>query len=122
MATRELTIVLPEPLAQEVEETGLLQDAEIERLLRTELKRRHARELLELADRLAAQGVPPMSEEEIEVEIDAARSERNGNETSSGVPAYRLPYEQWAKKYDAWLASHRSSNPQVDDSRESIYP
>jgi hypothetical protein len=33
-----------------------------------------------------------------------------------------IPYEEWARLFDDWVKSHRSRNPHVDDSRESIYP
>jgi predicted transcriptional regulator len=33
-----------------------------------------------------------------------------------------IPYEEWARLFDEWLKSHRSRNPNFDDSRESIYP
>jgi predicted transcriptional regulator len=33
-----------------------------------------------------------------------------------------IPYEEWAHLFDEWVKSHRSRNPNVDDSRESIYP
>ncbi len=33
-----------------------------------------------------------------------------------------IPYEEWARLFDAWLRDQRSRNPNVDDSRESIYP
>ena len=32
-----------------------------------------------------------------------------------------LSYEQWSSKFHAWIARQRSRNPNVDDSRESIY-
>lgn len=42
-------------------------------------------------------------------------SEGNG---STG-PA--IPYDQWSREFQAWVASHQSRNPDFDDSRESIY-
>jgi hypothetical protein len=35
--------------------------------------------------------------------------------------AEELSDEQWRSEFRQWLASHRSRNPQLDDSRESIY-
>ncbi|MEX2138554.1 MAG: hypothetical protein WD894_04795 [Pirellulales bacterium] len=32
-----------------------------------------------------------------------------------------LPPDQWLAEFDAWIRSHSSRNPNVDDSRESIY-
>lgn len=31
------------------------------------------------------------------------------------------PYEQWRAEFRSWVASHRSRNPQFDDSRDGIY-
>lgn len=33
----------------------------------------------------------------------------------------QVPYDQWREDFRAWVASHRSRNPDFDDSRESIY-
>ena len=37
------------------------------------------------------------------------------------IDAVELSDEQWRSEFRHWLASHRSRNPQLDDSRESIY-
>ncbi len=37
------------------------------------------------------------------------------------MPAHQLPYEEWSKLWHEWVASHKSTNPNFDDSRESIY-
>jgi hypothetical protein len=83
MATHELTISIPASLAGEAEKVGLLQPSEFERMLREEVRRRQADKFFELADRLAAQGVPPMTAEEIEAEIAAARRERRAADARS---------------------------------------
>jgi plasmid stability protein len=33
-----------------------------------------------------------------------------------------LSREEWLKQFHAWVNSHKSRNPNVDDSRESFYP
>ncbi len=33
-----------------------------------------------------------------------------------------IPHDEWLRHFDAWVSSLTSRNPQVDDSRESIYP
>jgi hypothetical protein len=38
-----------------------------------------------------------------------------------GVGDADLPYSQWREQFQAGIASRRSRNPQVDDSRESSY-
>lgn len=76
MTMQELKVTLPEDLAREAETMGLLKPEALERLLRQELRRRRAAELFEAADRLAALHLPPLTEAEVEAEIQAARRER----------------------------------------------
>lgn len=35
--------------------------------------------------------------------------------------ASNLPYQEWKRNFESWVARHESRNPDVDDSRESIY-
>jgi hypothetical protein len=73
----ELKLTLPDRLAREAREAGLLKPKAIQTLLREAIGRRAAaREFLTNADRVAAAGVPPMSEDEIQAEIDAVRRTR----------------------------------------------
>lgn len=70
----ELKVTLPDRLARDA---GLLKPKAIKALLLEAMRRRAAaREFLAVADRVAAAGVPPMSEEEIQAEIDAVRKAR----------------------------------------------
>lgn len=70
----ELTLTLPDSLAREAEASGLLTPQGLEALLRAEVQRRRVTQLFEAADRLAA--LPPLTEAEVEAEIQAARAER----------------------------------------------
>jgi hypothetical protein len=72
----ELKLSLPDNLAKEAAQAGLLSDAEIEKLLREEIRRRATTELFEAMDRMAAVEGAPMTEEEIQAEIDAVRAAR----------------------------------------------
>ncbi len=74
--TLDLKLDLPESVFKEAKEAGLLQPAEIERLLREELRRRRVDELFIAADKLAALELPPLTEGELEAEIAAARETR----------------------------------------------
>lgn len=76
MVAHEIKLLLPETLAQEAEASGLLQPQQIERLIREELRRRRIARLFEAADRLAALPLPPLTDEELEAEIQAARAAR----------------------------------------------
>ena len=72
----EFKVALPDNLAREAEATGLLTSEAIADLLRSEIRRRQADQLFKVADGLAAQNVPPLTEAELEAEIAAARAAR----------------------------------------------
>jgi hypothetical protein len=79
MTTVQLT--LPDDLAQQAKAAGLLTPEALERMLAAALRRRQAvDELLKVADRVEAAGIPPMSMEEINAEVKAARAERRKRE------------------------------------------
>ena len=72
-----IQIELPEATAQAAREAGLLTSQALERLLNEALRRRQAADsLLSIADRVAATGIEPMSMEEINAEVKAARAAR----------------------------------------------
>lgn len=71
MATLELR--LPDQLARDARKAGLLSAKAIEDLLREAIRKRAAREFLAVADRVAAARIPPMSEQEIQAEVNAVR-------------------------------------------------
>ena len=75
MTTLELTLNLPDSLAKEAQHAGLLTPEAIEQMLKRELKRRAGEQLLESARALQAVQ-PPLTEAQIEAEIDAARAQR----------------------------------------------
>jgi hypothetical protein len=70
----ELKLKLPGSLVREAEASGLLTSQALETLLREEVRRRRVAQLFEATDRLAA--LPPLTEAEVEAEIQAARAER----------------------------------------------
>jgi hypothetical protein len=73
----KIQIELPDATAQAARDAGLLTSDSIERLLNDALKRKQAADsLLSIADRVAAAGIPPMSMDEINAEVKAARAER----------------------------------------------
>ncbi|MCC6474059.1 MAG: hypothetical protein IT514_09975 [Burkholderiales bacterium] len=73
----ELTVTLPDTLANEAKAAGLLAPEAIERLLREAIERRRQIDsFFTTVERLRAAGIPPMSEEEIQAEVDAVRAER----------------------------------------------
>ena len=78
----ELKVILPDALAREAEANGLLTPEAIETLLREELKRRRLSHLFAAADRLAALSSAPLTAEEVEAEITAARQARRIRDAS----------------------------------------
>ncbi len=47
---------------------------------------------------------------------------KQGQEKSESTPAHKLPYLEWKKQFNDFLASRKTTNPNFDDSRESMYP
>jgi hypothetical protein len=82
MADLEIKLNLPESLAREAEASGLLTPQSIESLLRAEIRRRRVNQLFEAADRLAALDLSPLTEAEVEAEIQAVRKKRRGPDAS----------------------------------------
>lgn len=78
----ELKLDLSEALAQEAKSKGLLEPPAVERMLRAELKRNRVDQLFAAADRLASQNLPPMTEAEVEAEIQAARAQRRASDAN----------------------------------------
>ena len=84
MATLELTVTLPEAVAKEAQAIGLLQPEAVERLFRDAIRRRQQEQLFSAADRLAALDLPPLTESELNAEIEAARKERRADRARNG--------------------------------------
>jgi hypothetical protein len=73
MLTVDFKLSLPDELREEAEAAGLLNPKAIERLLREEIRRRRVDNFFAATDRLAALGLPLLSDEEIEQEIHLTR-------------------------------------------------
>ena len=72
-----IQIELPDATAQAARAAGLLTAPALERLLVEAIRRQQAADaLLSIADRVAAEGIPPMSMEEINAEVKATRAEQ----------------------------------------------
>ena len=72
-----IRIEIPDATAQAAHDAGLLTPEALDRLLTEALKRKEAADsLLEIANRVAIAGIEPMSTDEINTEIKAARRER----------------------------------------------
>jgi post-segregation antitoxin (ccd killing protein) len=76
MTTLELTLNLPDELANQAQAAGLLNSEAIERLLREQLRKRAGEQLRVMLNKADASGIPPMSEDDIQAEIEAYRAER----------------------------------------------
>lgn len=75
----DVRLTLSDREAREAEARGLLAPGSLETLLRSELRRRRMDHLFAAADRLAALPLPPLTEEEVESEIQAVRAQRRAN-------------------------------------------
>ena len=75
MTTLELTLSLPDNLAAEARQAGLLDPIEIERMVREALRAKRIDRLAETRAKLAADPLPPLTTEEIQAEIDAYRAQ-----------------------------------------------
>ncbi len=81
MSSLELKLDLPDSLAREAADNGLLTPEAIESLLRAEIRRRRVNKLFDAADHLAAADMP-LTEAEVEAEIAAARQARCSSDES----------------------------------------
>ena len=76
MTAIQLTLNLPDKLAQQARTAGLLTPEAVRRLVEAELRQQHVDRMFAAADRLADLDLPPLTEDEIQAEIDAVRAER----------------------------------------------
>jgi hypothetical protein len=67
---------LPDAIAQDAQAAGLLTPQALERLLSDALRTRSLTALDSALEKLAAEPLPPMSEDEIQAEIEAFRAEK----------------------------------------------
>ena len=63
---------------KEASNLGLLEPQALQDMLREAVRRRHIARLTEARERVAAAGIPPLTMEEIQTEIEADRAERSG--------------------------------------------
>jgi len=76
MTTLQVKLDLPDSLAKEATSLGLLEPQALQALLRDAVRNRRLARLAEARRNVAAAGVPPLTMEEIEAEIEADRTER----------------------------------------------
>jgi len=76
MTTLEIKLSLPDGLAKEARQAGLVAPEALEKLIADALRRKALDEPVSVADRVSDAGIPPMSMEEINAEIKAYRAER----------------------------------------------
>jgi hypothetical protein len=76
----ELLVTLPDDLAKQARERGLLSDEAIRSLLEEALRRSAGQEFLKVADRLHAANIPPMSEDEVVALVKQVRAERRARD------------------------------------------
>jgi hypothetical protein len=84
MTKIDLSLDLPDRVAREAKEAGLLSARAVAQLLRAEIRRRAASRLNAGAERASAKGSKPLSMAELQNEIDAARKERRSGTRPAG--------------------------------------
>lgn len=72
----EVTVSLPDDLALLARKAGLLSDDAIRQLLEDAMRRDAGERLRQTLARIDALNLPPMSEDEVQAEIDAVRAAR----------------------------------------------
>ena len=76
MTTLELKLNLPDRLAQDAAQMGLLDPDSLQTMLREAVRNRRIAQLALARQRIAEAGIAPISLEEIQAEVDAYRAER----------------------------------------------
>ena len=76
MTTLDIKLNLPDSLAQEAGRMGLLEPASLQALLREAVRNQRIARLAEARKKIAAAGIAPLTMEDIQAEIAAARAER----------------------------------------------
>lgn len=76
MTMLQVKLDLPDGLAKEASNLGLLEPQALQTMLREAVRRRHIARLTEARGRIAAAGIPPLAMEEIQAKIEADRAER----------------------------------------------
>lgn len=80
MVDIDMTLTLPDDLAREAAARGLLTADAVQQLLATEVARQRKRDqLVTSMNQLAAVECPPLSTDEVNAEIAAARAERRSH-------------------------------------------
>lgn len=82
MTTLQLKLDLPDTLAKEATSLGLLEPKALQAMLREAVRRRRIMRLTEGRERVAAAGVPPLTMEEIQAELEADRAVRRNSKNS----------------------------------------
>lgn len=78
----DVTLTLPDTIAREAAARGVLTSETLESLITAEVQRRRVEQFFVAADRLATLPMPPLTEAEVEAEIQAVRSERRAARAS----------------------------------------
>jgi hypothetical protein len=85
MVNIDIRLSLPDDLAREASARGLLTPEALQQLIDAEVERRRKIDRLFTAmDQLAAVGQPPLSNDELNAEIKAARAERRARRAGGG--------------------------------------
>ena len=76
MIRLDIKLDLPDNLAKQAKEAGLLEPKALQSMLREAVRNRRISRLAEARNKVAAAGIAPISMEDIQAEIEADRAER----------------------------------------------
>ena len=76
MTTLEVTLTLPDQLAQAARQAGLLTGGSLERLIEQALQRQAGQQLLDAMQRLRDANTPPLTEDDVAAAVAAVRKSR----------------------------------------------
>ena len=79
MTTLQVKLTLPEPLAKQAKAAGLLKSEAMASMLREQLRKRAGEQLRGMMDKLAQANIPPMTEDEVQVEVMSVRKARKAS-------------------------------------------
>lgn len=73
----EVLVKLPDDLAKKAGEAGLLTEEAVRRIFEEALRREAGRSLMDMAKRLHAANIPPMTDDEVVALVKEVRAERH---------------------------------------------
>lgn len=117
-----ITVSLPDELAQQAQLAGLLRPEAMEQLLREAMKKKQVEQLFATMNKLSTLE-PPFTEPEIDAEIAAARTDGEQRFVSLGLAKGKVVVLVWVDGEDEpRLISCRQAQPHEEEAYFREYP